>query len=396
MTDPVHSPQVPSAITKTVAPWMDDSNFPTRVEGSLYGYRQGYRRGSTNPCSAQKLDEALRNDTWHMISLVWTPERLRLLPPIEFPSLHAVCKVRAISTAKRVLFYTTLIVGLAILGMVLPVLLFDLDWTRLDKTNLAIFCLSLTAVLGLFAITAYDFDQARRFSPAYVAQQVTSARYGFWLLCQKSHWRYILPLSLILIWVLQIYTPDISSLQAAGLAKEAVRNGEWWRLTTAPFIHGNTLHVTMNALMFYVCAWQVEVMAPRGSVPFITLAGFLLGGMFSVLFNPVDSVGASGGAFALVGFLATFGWRFRTVLPRNFASFIFVNVGLMFFYGLLMPQIDNATHMGGLIAGLVIGFLTTGRMQTEFSTLLPLLGRLSAGVFVLALIAVFARHWYLV
>lgn len=378
----------------TELPWMDDSNFPTRPEGSSHGYRRGFRRRSPlTTCNCRELQEALQGDKWQKISLAWTPERSRLLPPIEFPSLYEACKARAFTAARNLLLFAALTTALTVSGMIF--FLFDVDWSKLPIKTQAILFISLATVLGIFALHFYDFCNARKFSSKYRANQIVAERYGYWLFSQNGTWRYAIPLCLVLVWILEIYTPGISSLQAAGLVKEAVRNGEWWRLITGPFLHANLQHVTGNALMLYLCVWQVDSIATRGTALFLVVSGFLVGGIFSVMFEPVDSVGASGGVFALLGFLLVFGWQYRTVLPPKFAYGFLFSIGITFVYGFLLPRIDNAAHLGGLLAGAAIGYLVTGRQKAVYSAYLPALGRVSAWLFFLGFGLVFGRHWYL-
>lgn len=375
---------------------MDDSKFPVAPESSSHGYRRAFQRGSqTTECSPTQLEEVVRGDMQHLISLVWTPERQRLLPPIEFPSLHAACRIRAISAARYVLSVSAVATGLTIAGNVYLLYLFNFDWSKLRTKTLAILIAGVIYMLGIFSVHAHDFYSARRFSSKYRADQIIAARYGHWLFLQKKRWWYVIPMCLVLVWILELCTPGISSMEAAGLMKEAIRHGEGWRLLTGPFLHASTEHVTANALILFLCLWQVESIAMRGTALFLVMSGFLVGSIFSVLFEPVDSLGASGGVFALLGFLLVFGWRYRTVLPPKFAYGFLFSIGITFVYGFLLSHIDNAAHLGGLLAGLLIGHFATGRQQVMYSIYVSVLGHLSACLFFLGFGLVFARHWYL-
>jgi hypothetical protein len=83
--------------------------------------------------------------------------------------------------------------------------------------------------------------------------------------------------------------------------------------------------------------------------------------------DPV-SVGASGALFGLIGVLFIFGIKFRHELPddfkRAFGTGMLPTILLNVFIGFTIPVIDNAAHMGGLIAGaalaLVVGYKRPG------------------------------------
>lgn len=77
------------------------------------------------------------------------------------------------------------------------------------------------------------------------------------------------------------------------------------------------------------------------------------------LFTPSISAGASGAIFGLFGALLYFGTVYRHLFFRtmgmNVISLIVVNL----LFGLLVPGIDNAGHIGGLVGG----FLAAGAVH---------------------------------
>jgi membrane associated rhomboid family serine protease len=71
----------------------------------------------------------------------------------------------------------------------------------------------------------------------------------------------------------------------------------------------------------------------------------------------------------LVGFLAVLGYRRRRVLPRGFMKSISLSIALTAGAGLVAYQlVDNAAHFGGLIGGVILGFIYVGRRHdgTEY------------------------------
>jgi rhomboid protease GluP len=148
---------------------------------------------------------------------------------------------------------------------------------------------------------------------------------------------------------------------------------EYWRLVTPVFIHGNLLHVLMNMYGLWILGPWVEKL--YGSAKFVVfwiasgiagvIASYLTvipgshpGLLTSFLIKSHDdpSVGASGALFGLIGVLFVFGLKYRHELPEGFRRafgtgmlpVILLNLGIGF---VARGIIDNAAHVGGLLAG---------------------------------------------
>lgn len=138
--------------------------------------------------------------------------------------------------------------------------------------------------------------------------------------------------------------------------------GQWWRLVSSMFLHGSIWHLGFNMLAL----WQVGRLAERifGSTRFVALyflAG-ISGSLASVLWNPhVNSVGASGAIFGIIGGLLAFLGRPNSGVPPTVVSelrssllpFLLFSLWMGFVY----PHTDNAAHIGGLLGGWLAGHL---------------------------------------
>ena len=164
---------------------------------------------------------------------------------------------------------------------------------------------------------------------------------------------------LIVVAVLQLIAGDKESIKAAGLVKSAVRGGEIWRLLTCATLHVNFLHIWMNGQALLGFGKLIESSTDRAYLPLVFLPSAVCGSVFSLLLMPnTTSVGASGGLMGLVGFLAVLGYRRNKILPDGFFKSILINICLIGVIGLVgFAIIDNAAHLGGLIAGVVCGCL---------------------------------------
>lgn len=146
--------------------------------------------------------------------------------------------------------------------------------------------------------------------------------------------------------------------------------GQWWRLLTNVFVHFGMLHITFNMWTLYASGRIAERLF--GSARFVLLYLFagVAGSMASLLWNPaVNSAGASGAIFGVFGGLLAFVLNPRNAVPpsimvehRN-STLLFAGYSL--FYGLAHPGVDNAAHVGGLLAGLAMGFLLARPLTSE-------------------------------
>lgn len=133
-------------------------------------------------------------------------------------------------------------------------------------------------------------------------------------------------------------------------------DGEWWRLITSIFIHIGFIHLFMNMLALFYLGQVVERI--YGSWRFIViyfLAG-IGGSLSSFAFTHSVSAGASGAIFGLFGAILFFGIYYKELFFKTMGMNIIFLVCLNVTIGFVMPAIDNAAHLGGLIAG----FLATG------------------------------------
>ena len=136
----------------------------------------------------------------------------------------------------------------------------------------------------------------------------------------------------------------------------AILQGEIWRLVTANYLHGGLLHLLFNCFALSSLGPLIEeAFGARKFFLIYTVCG-VCAFAASTLFSQSQSVGASGSLFGLMGFGIAYG-RFRGgAAGRAVADHLMrwvVYGALMLF----MPGIDNAAHLGGLIAGGGLGLV---------------------------------------
>jgi rhomboid protease GluP len=150
-----------------------------------------------------------------------------------------------------------------------------------------------------------------------------------------------------------------------------VRAGEVWRLVTASFLHGGLAHIAVNAYALSMIGPTVEQLYGRSRFLFVFLAGGVAGFAASTLFVEQPSLGASAGLFALLGILLGFAVRARHILApasrRAMIREILFVAALNLAFGLMVPYIDNAAHVGGFVGGLAMSALLRPRGTVSVS-----------------------------
>jgi membrane associated rhomboid family serine protease len=145
------------------------------------------------------------------------------------------------------------------------------------------------------------------------------------------------------------------------LDKFAVADGEYYRLWSVTLLHADILHLAFNMYALYLAGSIVERW--YGPVRFLVfyLACAAAGSAGSFVFGgDIPSVGASGAVFGLFGVLLAAG-RVHHPVDRESRGIVGQLMGLVIInlvFGLASGgAIDNAAHIGGLIAGLWLGAL---------------------------------------
>ena len=135
----------------------------------------------------------------------------------------------------------------------------------------------------------------------------------------------------------------------------AILKGEYYRLLTGIFLHGNILHLGFNCYALYIIGSQIESFLGKGKYFIIYLFSGLMGALFSMIFGGgVASIGASGAIFGLMGALVCFGYYYRVYLGNVVKTQIIPLIVFNLFLGFMMSGIDNFAHIGGLVGGILM------------------------------------------
>ena len=162
--------------------------------------------------------------------------------------------------------------------------------------------------------------------------------------------------------------------------------GEWWRLITAAFLHGNLLHLGMNMVVLWIVGAPVEQAIGRGRFLALYLVSGLSGSAGALIFSPdAVTVGASGAIFGILGAALVLESQRSYVLGGQAFGLIVVNLVLTF----AIPNISIGGHLGGLAGGALsmLALSRFGRTHAIYGRpgLLGVLGLIGVGVASLAL-----------
>ncbi|HEX8549423.1 MAG TPA: rhomboid family intramembrane serine protease [Cytophagaceae bacterium] len=144
-------------------------------------------------------------------------------------------------------------------------------------------------------------------------------------------------------------------------------NGQGWRLLTSTFLHGGLIHLLANmyGLLFVGVVLEPLLGTKKYLIAYL-VTGFLASCASIWWYEATVSVGASGAIFGLYGvFLALL---LTKVFTPEFAKPFLISTSVFVGFNLLMGLgggIDNAAHIGGLVFGLIIGFIFRGTLGEE-------------------------------
>ena len=151
-----------------------------------------------------------------------------------------------------------------------------------------------------------------------------------------------------------------------------VKQGEYWRLFTATFMHFGFEHLVNNIVMLLVIGFTLE--REIGTIKFLII--YLLSGLGGNLLSAVwdmmsgsfaVSAGASGAIFGIVGALLYVAIRNRGRIGDVSGRGLAFMVILSLYYGFTSGGVDNFAHIGGLLSGFILSVLLYWKRQRKYS-----------------------------
>lgn len=158
-----------------------------------------------------------------------------------------------------------------------------------------------------------------------------------------------------------IFQPQIEQLikWGANARSLTVVDGEWWRIFTCIFEHIGIFHLLVNMASLYMIGALLEPLIGKWRFLIAFLITGVGGSIASIVWNPnVASAGASGAIFGLFGL--TLALLSTNLIEKSIRSAVMPNITTIVVINLVAgfrPGVDYAAHIGGLITGLILGYL---------------------------------------
>lgn len=166
-------------------------------------------------------------------------------------------------------------------------------------------------------------------------------------------------------------------LQLGAKQTSLIRQGDFYRLISAFWLHGGILHWLVNMIALWNLGFSLEREFGTPKIALLFLACGFMGVLTSAVFLPqIMGVGASGAIFGLFGCAwadLIQNWSLyvankqakRVLCQLVFGTVVNLVLGLA-------PALDQFAHIGGLITGLCLGFgITMTKRYTRFAEVKP-------------------------
>jgi membrane associated rhomboid family serine protease len=162
-----------------------------------------------------------------------------------------------------------------------------------------------------------------------------------------------------------LMSADSSVLIAFGAKHNALitEQHQYWRLVTCVFLHIGFVHFLLNNYALWIVGRDIEQIYGSARFLLLYLATGVLASMSSFYFSPNSvSAGASGAIFGLFGVMAAFAFKYRKEIPAALSKDIrrrvlpIIAINLLFGYS-ARGIVDNAAHIGGLVAGVALALV---------------------------------------
>jgi rhomboid protease GluP len=184
----------------------------------------------------------------------------------------------------------------------------------------------------------------------------------------------------ILVFLIQRYTPFFGGedriLGTGALSwYYVIREKEYYRVITSMFLHADFGHIFNNMLVLFFVGDNLERAVGKLKYLFIYFGAGILAGITSISYNMwkesgqylienyIFSIGASGAIFGVVGAML-----YIVIVNRGKSEDISTRQMVLFvvfslYGGIMNTRIDQAAHVGGFLAGIVLAAILYRRTK---------------------------------
>tara|TARA_Y100001933_G_C18966579_1_gene550526 strand:- start:28 stop:885 length:858 start_codon:yes stop_codon:yes gene_type:complete len=178
----------------------------------------------------------------------------------------------------------------------------------------------------------------------------------------------------VLLFVLMVfYQPGFSTdmtvntlIDFGAKSNMHIVDGEYFRLVSSMFLHASLMHIVFNCLALRAFGRDIEIFFGKKKFLVIYFLSGIIGSLGSFLFSFRVGVGASGAIFGLLGanlYLLTLNPK---LYKRIYGTDVLSLIGINLVIGFLVPNIDNAAHLAGLVGGYLAAWSVGLKNQSPF------------------------------
>ncbi|KAI0513994.1 hypothetical protein KFK09_010026 [Dendrobium nobile] len=161
--------------------------------------------------------------------------------------------------------------------------------------------------------------------------------------------------------------PSSITLEKLGALQweKTVHQHQWWRLLASIWLHAGVIHLLLDILSLIFIGIRLEQQFGFVRIGTIYLISGIAGNVLSSLFITKGiSVGSSGALFGLLGAMLSeliTNWSIYSNRAAAISTLLLI-VAVNLVIGIL-PLVNNFAHIGGFIAGFLLGFVLLIRPQ---------------------------------
>lgn len=154
-----------------------------------------------------------------------------------------------------------------------------------------------------------------------------------------------------------------------GTLADTLTSGQWWRLVSPAFLHFGWMHLIFNMLWLWYFGRQIEALQGSLRLLGVVLVSALISNLAQYATGTVLFGGMSGVDYALLGYV----WLMARRVPGS--GFFVPQMLVVFMLGWMVftmtdfaepvgfGNVANEAHLGGLLVGLVLGWLASSRAR---------------------------------
>lgn len=169
----------------------------------------------------------------------------------------------------------------------------------------------------------------------------------------------------IVVYIVCTSTGDLLYNMGEVSVANTVYGGQWYRVITSMFLHGNLSHIFNNMLILYLLGNMVEERLGRWKFLLSYFVCGIVAGLISLgakYFSGIDanSIGASGAVYGIFGIalvteFATINWKKVSAATVRRVILVLVCIAISLYVDAKTSGIDYEAHVGGLCMGAMIG-----------------------------------------